>query len=268
MERYRPNGLIILPNDTLNDAHFILPLIHDLEQIVSIYIYSATPDKVNYKISDYSKLYAIVQEDLPNANEQLLADIEIFKQDLLPVNVSNPIIGETQLFTKDTSNEQDHSVIQIQNDEESDLQVVWIQDDDYKNMVNMLSVKERIKSFKIYINIEECVNYIRSLTNVVQLFVILSKLNNDLSIQIIINLINIRFIYISSLRKEVANKIRGIYLNIDDLCDQLLRDYSRALKMSVSIFNKDKKEKTVRNLHEDNARLVWLPVLVDNRVQI
>ncbi|CAF4667302.1 unnamed protein product [Rotaria sp. Silwood2] len=142
-------------------------------------------------------------------------------------------------------------------------------------MVNMLSVKDRIKSFKIYTNIEECINYIRSLADDVQLFLILSKLNNDLPIQTIINLINIHFIYIlhmeqkiSSPRKELSNKIRGIYFNIDDLCDQLLRDYSRTLKMSASIFNKDKKERTVRNLHEDNARFLWLPLLVDILVQI
>ncbi|CAF4651525.1 unnamed protein product, partial [Rotaria sp. Silwood2] len=73
---------------------------------------------------------------------------------------------------------------------------------------------------------------------------------------------------ISSPRKELSNKIHGIYFNIDDLCDQLLRDYSRTLKMSASIFNKDKKERTVRNLHEDNARFLWLPLLVDILVQI
>ncbi|CAF3979455.1 unnamed protein product [Rotaria sordida] len=72
---------------TLTDKFsFILPLIHDLPQIVYIYIYSEAPDKVDFKISDYPRLRAIVHEDSLNADEQLIADIELFKRDLLLVH--------------------------------------------------------------------------------------------------------------------------------------------------------------------------------------
>jgi hypothetical protein len=67
---------------------------------------------------------------------------------------------------------------------------------------------------------------------------------------------------------ESSNKIRGIYLNINNLCDQLLKDYSRALKMAISIFNKDEHEKTLRNLKKDNARFIWFQLLVDILIKI
>jgi tetratricopeptide (TPR) repeat protein len=261
---------------TLTDKFsFMLPIIHDLPQIVNIYIYSETPDKIDFKISNYPKLRAIVHKDSPNADQQLLEDIEIFKRDLLKVNVNNPIIRQAVLFTKDTSNHGDLSVIQEQNNGEYDLPVIWIQDDD-KNMINLSTVKNRIKSIKMYVNIDECIHDIQSFDDDdVQVFLISSKSDNDIFLRQIVHLTKIRFIYIlhtkenlNSSLKALSNKIRGIYFNTNDLCDHLLRDYICTLKMSVSIFNKDKKNRTVRNLHEDNARFLWLQLLIDILIQI
>ncbi|CAF1430257.1 unnamed protein product [Rotaria sordida] len=188
---------------TLTDKFsFILPLIHDLPQIVYIYIYSEAPDEVDFKISDYPRLRAIVHEDSLNADEQLIADIELFKRDLLLVNVSNPIIREAMLHTKDTSNKEDRSVIEVRDNDEYDLPVVWIQDDNDKNIIDMSSVKNKLKSITIYVNIEDCINYIQSLDNDVQIFLISSKSNSDIFLRQIVNLTKIRFIY-NSLQKNL-----------------------------------------------------------------
>ncbi|CAF4747797.1 unnamed protein product, partial [Rotaria socialis] len=70
---------------------YMLPLIHDLPQIVYIYIYSSASEKVPYSSSRYPKLRAIVNESSADADGQLLKDIQTFRQDLMPINVINPV---------------------------------------------------------------------------------------------------------------------------------------------------------------------------------
>jgi hypothetical protein len=50
---------------------------------------------VSYNREQYPKLRTIVQENAPDADHQLLEDIEIFKRDLMPINVVKPIKRKT-----------------------------------------------------------------------------------------------------------------------------------------------------------------------------
>jgi tetratricopeptide (TPR) repeat protein len=248
---------------TLNDTFtYILPLIHDLPQIVYIYIYSESPDRITLNKENYPKLRAIIDENSPNADDQLLEDIATFKRDLLPIKVINPIKRKTKLYTNDKSNHEDSS---------SDLSIIWIHDDDDKTMIDVSIIENNIKFVKKFINIDGCIDYIRSLNDNIQIFFISSKANNDFISSLIINQTKIHFIYIFQTEesidtrlKDSSKKIRGIYLNIDDLFNRLFEDYnkySKDFEMPISIFDKDKNEKSVRNLQEDNARFLWFQIL-------
>lgn len=261
---------------TLNDTFYhILPLIHDLPQIVYIYIYSQFPDKVQFETNDYPKLRAIVHENSPNANDRLLADIETFKQDLLTINVLEPIERKTKLSTYDKSkNNESSSITQTPVD---DVSIIWIEDDD-KNTIDISVLENKVSSIEKFLDIDQCINHIRSLPDNIRIFFITSKLNNDLILSSIIDLTKIRFIYIfqtdeniETILNESSNKIRGIYSDINNLSNQLLKDYKEYLNVfqtTISIFDKDKKQKTLRNLHEDNARFIWFQLLVDILIKI
>ncbi len=90
---------------TLTD-HFsyLLELIHDLPQIVYFYIYSISPKLVPYHIEQYPKLQAVVQENSPDADKQLLEDIDLFRRDLMPMNVVKPIKRKTKLLIQEAFN--------------------------------------------------------------------------------------------------------------------------------------------------------------------
>ncbi|CAF0980757.1 unnamed protein product [Didymodactylos carnosus] len=259
---------------TLNDTFsHILPLIHDLPQIVYIYIHCESPDKISFDTQNYPKLRAIYDE-LFNVLYQLSADIETFKQDLFPINVVNPIQRKTNLYTHDKSKHEDSSYIPTQTD---GLSIIWIYDDD-KTMVDTSTIENKINFIKKFVNIDECIDYIHSLENNTQILFISSKLNNDLILPLIIKLTKIYFIYIFHTEENVdttlnqfSNKIRGIHSDINNLYNQLLKDHnelSTSLQMSFSIFDKDKNEKTIRNLHKDNARFIWFQLLVDILIKI
>ena len=253
---------------TLNNTFsYILPLIHRLPQIVYIYIYRESPDQIPFDTENYPKLRAIYDE-LFYAYLQLSEDIETFKRDLLPIRLSNDSEPKTKPYTLDKSEHADPS---------DGLSIIWIYDDD-KNMVDTSTIENKINSIQKFFSIDECIDYIHSLENNTQILFISSKLNNDLIFPSIINLTKVSFIYLfhteenlDTTSKQSSNRIRGIHSDIKNLCDQLFKDHtelSNSLQMSISIFDKDRNQKTVRNLHADNARFIWFQLLIDILIKI
>lgn len=121
----------------------MLPLICDLPQIVYIYIYSSVAETVSYSSGDYLKLRAIVNENSADADNQLLKDIQIFRQDLMPMNVINPVQRKTKLLIQEP--------LQIET-----YSVVWIQDN------NNSKHFRHHHCLEIFFNIKECIDYIKS----------------------------------------------------------------------------------------------------------
>ncbi|CAF1330090.1 unnamed protein product [Adineta steineri] len=254
---------------TLTDKFVdIIPLIHDLPQIVYIYIYSLSPCEVQIDMQIYPKLRAVVNATSPDACKQLLGDIETFKRDLLTINVVNPVKRKTKLLTDDTVKGQ--TAINT-------LSVIWFHEDDNGNSTAISTIEKKLNSIKTFIKIDECRNYIDSLHDDIQISFISPKLDNE-SMSSLFSLTKIRFIYIFQSEEnnepisfQSSKKIRGIYSNIDSLCDQLWKDYKKysdEAEISISIFNKDKNQKTLRNLHEDNTRFIWFQLLIDILIKI
>jgi tetratricopeptide (TPR) repeat protein len=261
---------------TLTDKFVhIIPLIHDLPQIVHIYIYSRSRCEIKIDMRRYPKLRPVVNATSRDADKQLLQDIEKFRQDLLAINVANPINQKTKLLTDDTVKDQTPSTSQTSVD---NLPIIWFQDDENGNPTVTSTAEKILNSAKKFMNIDECRDYIHSLPDDIRIFFISSKLDDESISSLLFSLTKIRFIYIfrneeknESISSQSSKKIRGIYSNIDSLCDQLLKDYkesSDAAEISISIFNKDKNQKTLRNLQEDNARFIWFQLLVDILIKI
>ncbi|CAF4682459.1 unnamed protein product, partial [Rotaria sp. Silwood2] len=90
---------------------YILPLIYDLKQIVYIYIYSQSPDKIPYNSSIYSKLRSIVDENSSNADAVLLQDMEDFRRDLMPIKVINPVERKIKLLIHEKMDIDEYSIV-------------------------------------------------------------------------------------------------------------------------------------------------------------
>ena len=94
-----------------DEFSYLLPLIHDLPQIVYIYIYSTSPDDVSYSSTDYPKLRAVVNENSSDADNQLLTDIKMFRCDLMPINVLNLVRRKTKLLIQEPLIMEDYLVV-------------------------------------------------------------------------------------------------------------------------------------------------------------
>ncbi|CAF4707764.1 unnamed protein product [Rotaria sp. Silwood2] len=64
-----------------DEFSYLIPLIHDLPQILYIYIYSNLPENVSYSSTNYPKLRSIINQNLPDADQQILKDIEMFQRE-------------------------------------------------------------------------------------------------------------------------------------------------------------------------------------------
>ena len=244
---------------------YILPLIHDLPQIIYIYIYSAAPEKVSYSRAIYPKLRSIVNENSADADDQLLKDIQIFRQDLMPIKVINPAQRKTKLLIQES--------LQIET-----YSVVWIQENDSSQKFDASLITDIIDRLHIFINIEDCIGFIKSSSNDNQLFFISSSPDTETIVKEIWPLPNVIAIYllnsaqkITITSKESIEKVRGTYSDLHSLSNQLSQEYKRCkydLQMSVSIFSREKIEKTVRDLNKENSRFLWLQLLVDILIQI
>ncbi|CAF1222341.1 unnamed protein product [Didymodactylos carnosus] len=239
---------------------YLLPLIHDLSQIVFIYIYSSSPAKVSYSSADYTKLRAIVNENSPDTDKQLLSDIEMFRRDLMPINVINPIRRKTKLLIQEPLPVDKYLV-------------VWIQDEDDSTRLDTLSITDIINYLEVFFNIEQCINYIKSLADDTKIFFISSHSDTETVLKEVAHLSNVISIYLFDNCQQIAVtlndsniKVRGRYSDIQSLANQLFQEYksfTHSSEMSVSVFDREKNEKTVRDLSKESARFLWLQLLVD-----
>lgn len=250
---------------TLTD-HFsyLLEVIHDLPQIVFFYIYSALPESVLYKTEQYPRLRTIVQENTPDADNQLLEDIKTFKRDLMPINVVKPIKRKTKLLIQEAFNDNEYSV-------------VWLQDDKGTKIYHTSPISDIINSLKTFFNLDQCIDFIKS-SGDTKLFFILSHSNNDMILEKIAHYTQIIAIYILQTDQELItspqvsnSKLHGAYSNLESLSEELSKEYQRRLKsssMPISVFLRDKTEKTVRDLNKDNVRFLWFQLLIDILIKI
>ena len=250
---------------TLTD-HFsyLLDLIHNLPQIVYFYIYSAAPQFVSYKKEQYEKLRAIVQENSPEADKPLLDDIKIFKRDLMPMNVVKPVKRKVKLLIQEAFNIHEYGV-------------VWLQDDKNNITVDTSPISDIIKSLKIYFNESEAIDFIES-SREKKLFFITSNLNLNTIIGKVSDYSQVIAIYILQTQLNSTNdqnlscaKVHGVYHSIQDLSADLSKEYERQLKyseMPMSVFQRDKNVRTVRDLGKANARFLWFQLVIDILISI
>jgi tetratricopeptide (TPR) repeat protein len=245
---------------TLTD-HFshLIELIHDLPQIVYFYIYSTSPKLVPYHIEQYPKLRAVVRENSPDADKQLLEDIDLFRRDLMPMNVVKPIKRKTKLLIQEAFNVDEYSV-------------VWLQDINSRTTIDTSPVSDIIKSVKTFFNLDQCIDSIKSFTDT-KIFFISSHSNNNIIVEKVSDYAQVILIYILQTEEEQPShpKVRGVYANIQNLAEDLSKDYDRHLKyspMPVSVFDRDKNVKTFRDLNKDNTRFLWLQLLIDILIKI
>ncbi|CAF4926668.1 unnamed protein product, partial [Rotaria sp. Silwood2] len=124
---------------------YILPLIYDLKQIVYIYIYSQSPDKVPYNSSIYSKLRSIVDKNSSNADAVLLQHIEDFRRDLMPIKVINPVEQKIKLLIHEKMDIDEYSI-------------VWLHNNENSTFIDTSSIFDIINSFKSFYNVDQCLN--------------------------------------------------------------------------------------------------------------
>ena len=238
---------------TLTDKFsYMLPLIHDLPQIIYIYIYSISPETVPYSSVDYSKLRAIVKETSPDADKQLLNGIQTFRQDLMPMNVVNPVQRKTKLLIQEPLIIQEYSI-------------VWIQDNNDITKFDTEPLTKIINSLQIFFSIEECLNYIKSSNNF-RIFFISSLSDAETILKEVSHLENIIAIYLIGNCQQTSidsvKKIRGTYSDIRSLSGQLSQEYKRDKnQMSVSIFDNETNEKTVRDLNKRKCSISMVAVI-------
>ncbi|CAF3396074.1 unnamed protein product [Rotaria socialis] len=244
---------------------YMLPLIHDLPQIVYIYIYSSASEKVPYSSSRYPKLRAIVNESSADADGQLLKDIQTFRQDLMPINVINPVHRKTKLLIQEPSQIERYSV-------------VWIQDNSSIEKFDTSSITDVIDCLEVFFNFEKCMDYIKTSSDDTRIFFISSSSDTETILKEVSPLSKVIAIYlfdnlkqITITPKESIAKVHGPYSDLQSLSNQLSQEYKRYKSdshMSVSIFSREKNEKTVRDLNKENSRFLWLQLLVDILIKI
>jgi tetratricopeptide (TPR) repeat protein len=250
---------------TLNDKFsYLIELIHNLPQIVYFYIYSTSPERISYKIEQYPKLRTIVQENSPGSDDRLLEDIKVFQRDLMPVNVVEPIKRKTKLLIQESLNIDEYSV-------------VWLQDNRNSTTIDSSPITNIINSLKTFSSLDQCIDFIKS-SGDTKLFFISSHSNNDMVLGKVSDYSQVIAIYILEVNQELTVrsqhsniKLHGVYPNIESLCAELSKEYDRHLKQSpipVSVFLRDKNEKTVRDLNKDNVRFLWFQLLIDILIKI
>ncbi|CAF3293331.1 unnamed protein product [Rotaria sp. Silwood2] len=243
---------------------YILPLIHDIKQIVYIYIYSQSPDKVPYNSSIYSKLRSIVDENSSNADAVLLQDIEDFRRDLMPIKVINPVERKIKLLIHEKMDIDEYSI-------------VWLHNNENSTFIDTSSIFDITNSFKSFYNVDQCLNYLTSESET-KIFFITSYLDYELILSKVFELSRVISIYLFyndpnsiNISNKFIKKLRGIFSDMKTLCNQLSEEYKQNIsmqKMSISIFHEDKHEKTIRNLSKDNARFLWFQLLINVLIRI
>ncbi|CAF1323321.1 unnamed protein product [Rotaria sordida] len=250
---------------TLTD-HFsyLIELIHHLPQIVYFYIYSRSPERISYTTVRYPKLRAIVQEDSPNADEQLLKDIDIFRQDFMPMNVVKPIKRKTKLLIQEPISLDTYRII-------------WLVDKENLTTIDTSPISNINIPLKIFYSLDQSIDVIKSSTDT-KFFFISSHSNNQMVVEKVAEYSQVIAIYIVQTEADLTrrsqfshSKLHGIYSDIPCLAEELSKEYKHHLnysEMPLSVFHRDKNEKTVRDLNKNNVKFLWFQLLIDILIQI
>ncbi|UJR12639.1 hypothetical protein I4U23_016814 [Adineta vaga] len=250
---------------TLTDKFsYLIELIHDLPQVVFFYIYSQIPNNIPYTTEQYRKLRAIVNEESANADDYLLKDIERFQQDLMPMKVVKPIKRKTKLLIQEPINIDKYSII-------------WLQNDKNNISIDTSLISNIIDSLKVFFCVNQCMDFIKLSTDT-NFFVIISHTDNTMIVEQISAYSQVITVYIlqneeESIVRSMTSipKLHGIYSDIVSLSEELSNEYKRRLKcseMPLSVFLRDNKDKTVRDLNKENVRFLWFQLLIDILIKI
>ncbi|CAF3979712.1 unnamed protein product [Rotaria sordida] len=250
---------------TLTDRFsYLIELIHHLPQIVYFYIYSRSPERIPYTTIRYSKLQAIVQKDSPNIDEQLLKDIDMFRQDLMPMNVIKPIKRKTKLLIQEPVNLDTYRII-------------WLVDKENSTTINTSSIPDINIPLRMLYSLDQSIDVIKSSADT-KIFFISSHSNNQMIVEKVAEYCQVITIYILQTEADLTGKsqflhpkLKGIYSDIQSLAVELSKEYKHRLNYSevpLSVFHRDKNEKTVRDLKKDNMKFLWLQLLIDILIRI
>ncbi|CAF5015244.1 unnamed protein product, partial [Rotaria socialis] len=121
-------------------------------------------------------------------------------------------------------------------------------------------------------------DYIKTSSDDTRIFFISSSSDTETILKEVLPLSKVIAIYlfdnlkqITITPKESIAKVHGPYSDLQSLSNQLSQEYKRYKsdsQRSVSIFSREKNEKTVRDLNKENSRFLWLQLLVDILIKI
>ncbi|CAF1107115.1 unnamed protein product [Adineta steineri] len=244
-----------------DDFSYLLPLIHDIPQIVYIYIYSESPEQITYSNTNCPKLRAIVNSNLAEADKQLLNDIDIFQRDLLSVSVNNLTQRKHKLLI------QEPLILE-------EAFIIWIDNNNDADNADKSLITNVIQHIDVCFDIQHCVDIIKSFSlKNKQIFLISSHPDIETLLKEVADLLNVISVYIFDREERIPliinnsmTKLRGKYSDLKSLSIQLSHDYKSLLNTSplpISIFHRESNQKTIRDLSKESARFLWLQLLID-----
>lgn len=239
---------------------YLLSMIHDIPQILYIYIYSASAEQMSYPNNMYSKLRAVVDENSPDANKPILNDIQTFQRDLMPINVTNPVKRKTKLLIQEPLPVEEYIIL-------------WIDDKDVSTDMDTKCVTDIINHLDIFFNAQHCIATIKSLSESIKIFLISSYSDTDTIVKEVAHLSNVIAIYLLHQCVQITDnltsstsKVVGQYSDLEALLTQLTHDYRNlrhSSPLSMTIFDREKNQSTIRDLSNESARFVWQQLLID-----
>lgn len=166
----------------------------------------------------------------------------------------------------------------VLNDDQDGIQIVWLElkRSDYLNRKGHLHLIANY--LHVFDNVDSYINYLLSLdskNSKQKLLLVISGTQGRKILPLIYDQIQILYIYIFCAKKEnheqwtknYSEKIKGIYLDRDELISKLNDDISCYLKMIpmsiVPSVHLNGTERSCRNLHEEQTSFMWYQLLIE-----
>ncbi|CAM4984891.1 unnamed protein product [Rotaria socialis] len=243
-----------------DEFSYLLPLIHDLPQILYIYIYSNLPENVFYSSTNYPKLRSIINQNLSNQDQQLLKDIEMFQRGLPSSHANHPIKQKTKLLI------QEPIIIE-------EYLVLWIADNNDSGTLDTTSITKIIPRLDFSFDIQHCIEMIQVSCASNKIFLVSSHSETKTLFKKVAHFSNILSLYVFDREQQLPidlddsnTKWCGQYSDLESLAIRLSHDYKRLKETSslpISSFHREQSQKTVRDLNKESARFLWLQLLID-----
>ncbi|CAF2741158.1 unnamed protein product [Rotaria sp. Silwood2] len=243
-----------------DEFSYLIPLIHDLPQILYIYIYSNLPENVSYSSTNYPKLRSIINQNLPDADQQIFKDIEMFERGLLSTHINHPKKQKTKLLI------QEPIIIE-------EYLVLWIEDNNDSDTLDTTSITKIIPRLDFSFDIQHCIEMIQTSCANNKIFLVSSHSETKTLFKEVAHLSNILALYVFDREQRLTitlddsnTKWCGQYSDLKSLAIQLSHDYKRLKETSslpISSFHREQSQKTVRDLNKESARFLWLQLLID-----